>query len=86
MNVRFPLNKGISHNIPPNAVLHESLCWRLRNDPSYHPTNNHGELLPPCLKHEGRVADVTPFTEENEPQDPDHQTYKLAKPITRIDS
>ncbi|KAK7422649.1 hypothetical protein QQX98_001437 [Neonectria punicea] len=82
VNVRFPLNGGAARDIPPDAVLHESLCWRLRNDPSYHPRNNHGESLPPCLKHEGQVAPVEPISVHPEEPDPDHQTYMLAKAVT----
>jgi uncharacterized protein (DUF2235 family) len=86
VNVRFPLNKGAARDIPPDAVLHESLLWRLRNDTSYHPCNNHGGHLPPCLKHEGRVVEFDPVLEmqaHSEPHsDPNHQTYTFAK--TRV--
>ncbi|KPM35161.1 hypothetical protein AK830_g11416 [Neonectria ditissima] len=82
VNVRFPLNGGAARDIPPDAVLHESLCWRLRNDPNYHPKNNHGESLPPCLKHKGEVAPVEPISVHPEIPDPDHQTYLLAKAVS----
>ncbi|KAK3395059.1 hypothetical protein B0H63DRAFT_408362 [Podospora didyma] len=80
-NVRFPLNKGNTRDIPPDAVLHESLLWRLLNIPSYRPTNNHGGQSAPCLKHEGRVPDVQCVIEpgDHEP-DPDHLTYHFLKP------
>ncbi|KAI1765535.1 hypothetical protein GGR53DRAFT_465187 [Hypoxylon sp. FL1150] len=81
-NVRFPLNGGATRDIPPDAVLHESLLWRLRNNSSYHPPNNHGSTLPPCLKIHGQVADVDPIMEIQEQADPDHQTYTLRKTIT----
>ncbi|XXH00293.1 hypothetical protein Hte_006635 [Hypoxylon texense] len=81
-NVRFPLNKGATRDIPPDAVLHESLLWRLRNNPYYHPPNNHGGILPPCLKIHGKVVDVDPIMEVQEQADPDHQTYTLKKSIT----
>lgn len=58
--------------------MHASLLWRLRNDPTYQPQNNHGDQFVPCLVHEGRVADVEKIEEpkEDEP-DPDHQTYRF---------
>lgn len=78
MNVRFPLNAGATRDIPPDAVLHESLIWRLRNDPDYRPQNNHGDKLMPCLKHEGRVADVELVEEPDDyPPDEDNRTYKF---------
>ncbi|KAJ2993024.1 hypothetical protein NUW58_g1972 [Xylaria curta] len=88
-------NYGASRDIPRDAVLHESLIWRLRNDPTYTPKNNHGakpgEILPPCLKHNGAVASLTEVEEPGAnagalgvtsqiPPDPNHQTYKFAKP------
>ncbi|KOS16610.1 Uncharacterized protein ESCO_004930 [Escovopsis weberi] len=56
VNVRFPLNGGASRDIPRNAVLHESLVWRLQNVKNYRPCNNHGDDLPPCLHTQGIVA------------------------------
>ncbi|KAI2623300.1 hypothetical protein GGR54DRAFT_46782 [Hypoxylon sp. NC1633] len=76
-NVRFPLNGGATRDIPDDAVLHESLVWRLHNDDCYHPPNNHGGDLPPCLKHKGSVVEVEPVMETRELSDPDHQTYKI---------
>ncbi|RYC60927.1 hypothetical protein CHU98_g5282 [Xylaria longipes] len=84
--VRFLPNKGAARDIPRDAVLHESLIWRLRNDPTYCPVNNHGDILPPCLKHNGDVAPVTEVKSgasnqgtvgitSQAAQDPDHQTY-----------
>ncbi|KAI0167088.1 hypothetical protein GGR52DRAFT_575053 [Hypoxylon sp. FL1284] len=81
-NVRFPLNMGNTRDIPPDAVLHESLLWRLHNNATYHPPNNHGGALPPCLKIHGQVADVDPIMEIQEQADPDHKTYTLRKRIT----
>ncbi|KAI3317045.1 hypothetical protein HD806DRAFT_398394 [Xylariaceae sp. AK1471] len=86
VNVRFPLNGGAARDIPRDAVLHESLIWRLNNDPTYCPGNNHGERLPPCLKHKGTVApvreldtDQTAFnTTQQVKPDPNHQTYSFA--------
>ncbi|KAF4123829.1 Uncharacterized alpha/beta hydrolase domain (DUF2235) [Geosmithia morbida] len=52
VNIRFPLNKGSSRDIPRDAVLHESVLWRLQNDPQYNPPNNHGGTGDPCLKNE----------------------------------
>ena len=81
-NVRFPLNKGSTRDIPPDAVLHASLLWRLQNDPSYHPKNNHGGKSAPCLKHEGRIPDVKPAVDGVEESDQDHQTYRFSNPST----
>ncbi|KAI1196470.1 hypothetical protein F5X97DRAFT_208716 [Nemania serpens] len=90
VHVRFPLNNGNSRDIPRDAVLHESLIWRLKNDPTYCPRNNHGGRLPPCLKHRGTVAAVKEVNESaasnqgtlgitsQAAPDPDHQTYVLA--------
>ncbi|KAK3373088.1 hypothetical protein B0T24DRAFT_719834 [Lasiosphaeria ovina] len=78
VNVRFPLNKGAARDIPADAVLHESLIWRLRNDARYHPSNNHGGRSAACLKHEERVAEISPVTDTTQP-DPDHQTYTFTK-------
>lgn len=79
-NVRFPLNGGNTRDIPRDAVLHASLLWRLRNDPSYHPMNNHGGRSAPCLKHEGRVPEVKIAVDGVEGSDQDHQTYRFANP------
>jgi hypothetical protein len=78
-SVRFPLNKGAPRDIPPDAVLHESLLWRLKNDGRYHPLNNHGGNSAPCLKHLGKVAEVVPVVDER-CNDEDHRTYRFAKP------
>lgn len=77
VNVRFPLNKGSARDIPTDAELHESLIWRLRNDNSYNPNNNHGDDLPPCLKCKGKVADIEKIAVTDGEPDPDHQTYRL---------
>lgn len=60
-------------------MLHESLLWRLKNDESYSPPNNHGGWLPPCLKHKGKIVDVVPVKEDEDEYDADHQTYTIAK-------
>jgi len=78
VNVRFPLNGGAPRDIPPDAVLHGSLLWRLRNDSRYHPLNNHGGKSAPCLKYQNKVAGVTPVTDGSEPC-ADHQTYVFAE-------
>lgn len=83
-NVRFPLNKGASRDIPKDAVLHESVLWRLKNDPTYCPGNNHGGRLPPCLKHKQTIAQFHP------PHDPDvdvgfeHRMFEILKPADEI--
>ncbi|KAI8959977.1 hypothetical protein F5Y11DRAFT_285338 [Daldinia sp. FL1419] len=76
-NIRFPLNAGSTRDIPADAVLHESLIWRLQNDVSYKPLNNHGDRLPPCLKHKGCVADFDEI-EEDKPSD-GHRIYRISK-------
>ncbi|KAI1449741.1 hypothetical protein F5Y02DRAFT_427729 [Annulohypoxylon stygium] len=95
LNVRFPLNKGSTRDIPHDVVLHESLLWRLKNDPTYRPKNNHGGSLPPCLKHDIQVelideqpqkltdinAGINAF-ESSKGHDHDflhHNTYRLLK-------
>ncbi|KAI0415156.1 hypothetical protein F5X98DRAFT_347636 [Xylaria grammica] len=87
VHVRFPLNNGSTRDIPRDAVLHESLIWRLKNIPSYCPKNNHGDNEKSCLKYKGTVAAVAEVNESNSssqgafsitskiPPDPDHQTY-----------
>lgn len=54
--VRLPLNKGSRHNIPRDALFHESVFWRLKNDNNYRPRNNHGRCVLPCLKHNDNIA------------------------------
>ncbi|KAK0716064.1 hypothetical protein B0H67DRAFT_582329 [Lasiosphaeris hirsuta] len=78
VNVRFPLNKGAARDIPPDAVLHESLIHRLRNNPKYRPTNNHGGNTKPCLKHKDNVVEVELANDQTE-SDPDHQTYTIVR-------
>jgi len=78
VNIRFPLNKGATRDIPPDAVLHESLLWRLNNDSTYHPQNNHGGRSAPCLKHLGKVAMFEHASGVKE-SDSDHQTYCFSK-------
>ncbi|KAI1820640.1 hypothetical protein F4861DRAFT_50372 [Xylaria intraflava] len=82
VHTRFPLNGGGTRDIPKDAVLHESLIWRLKNDPKYSPKNNHGGWLPPCLKHKGVVAPLKELKDSVQlgvdiaaAPDPDHQTY-----------
>jgi len=52
--MQYPLNKGAPRDIPEDATFHESLIWRLKNDASYCPQNNHGGDSSPCL---GREVD-----------------------------
>ncbi|KAI0911395.1 hypothetical protein F4823DRAFT_586321 [Ustulina deusta] len=86
VHVRFPLNNGAPRDIPPDAVLHESLIWRLKNDPSYSPKNNNGGHSPSCLKHKGAVAAFNELDESSSgittqaAPDPDHRTYVFANP------
>ncbi|KAI2620828.1 hypothetical protein GGS21DRAFT_536449 [Xylaria nigripes] len=84
-NWRFPLNCGNARDIPKDAVLHSSLIWRLKNDATYQPKNNHGGITRMhCLskKAEDYVAiKETAKTETGEivpAEDPDHQTYHFA--------
>ncbi|TEA13618.1 Uncharacterized protein C8034_v004432 [Colletotrichum sidae] len=82
VDVRFPLNKGSTRDIPKDAVLHESLLWRLRNDATYCPGNNHGGRLPPCLKHRNAIAECSPSASagggEVDEED-EHRTYTIAR-------
>lgn len=82
INIRFPLNKGDARDIPRDAVLHQSLVWRLRNDAAYSPRNNHGAHQPPCLNNQGIVTGFDPVAEAGAPPDPDHQTYTFSKSAT----
>lgn len=77
--MRFPLNAGSTRDIPPDAVLHESLLYRLRKEANYLPQNNHGGRLPPCLKHNGIIPEVEPIIENEWEADPDHQTYRFKR-------
>ncbi|ROT36142.1 hypothetical protein SODALDRAFT_283328 [Sodiomyces alkalinus F11] len=81
VNVRFPLNKGHARDIPTDAVLHESLIWRLKNDPAYGPLNNHGGRLPPCLKNKDCVSEFEPALDIKGQSDPDHQVYQFASAV-----
>ncbi|TGJ82174.1 hypothetical protein E0Z10_g6591 [Xylaria hypoxylon] len=86
VHVRFPLNAGASRDIPRDAVLHESLIWRLKNNAAYSPSNNHGGSENGCLKHKGTVASLAEVNESSTSNqgafgiasqiapDPDHQT------------
>ncbi|KAK1761590.1 hypothetical protein QBC47DRAFT_356656 [Echria macrotheca] len=78
VNVRFPLNGGATRDIPDDAVLHDSLVWRLRNDARYHPVNNHGGRSAPCLKHQNKVAEFEVAAGVAE-EDQDHQTFTFSK-------
>ncbi|KAI1843276.1 hypothetical protein JX265_012151 [Neoarthrinium moseri] len=78
VNVRFPLNKGATRDIPKTAVLHESLIWRLRNEAScYHPPNNHGGWGSPCLKPDSGPVDFELLDDGLD--NPHHKTYKIRK-------
>ena len=59
-------------------MLHESLMWRLRSNDEYKPLNNHGDDFMPCLKHEGRVAEVEAVKSDDGEEVPgEHRTYKF---------
>ncbi|KAM7186234.1 Uncharacterized alpha/beta hydrolase domain (DUF2235) domain containing protein [Rhypophila sp. PSN 637] len=81
VNVRFPLNKASTRDIPKEAVFHESLLYRLANDPDYVPRNNHGGDTGPCLRHtkgpDGKyILPKMTLLEDVE----DHKTYKFTNP------
>jgi len=81
VNVRFPLNAGSTRDIPPDAVFHESLVYRLENDQKYVPPNNHGGNTGPCLRHR-KASDgkfVLPELKYHE-GDEDHKTFKFSNP------
>jgi hypothetical protein len=73
-NVRFPLNKGATRDIPPNAVIHESLLWRLYNDASYIPGNNHGGSTALCLPKKDVTAAFQKI-QDDEGKDLDYEAY-----------
>ncbi|KAF6823767.1 sporulation associated protein [Colletotrichum plurivorum] len=77
-NVRFPLNGGATRDIPRDAVLHDSLIWRLENDKTYCPGNNHGGRLPPCLKHNESIAEYQTAAGPDVDEDPGHKTWKIS--------
>ncbi|KAM3502668.1 hypothetical protein MY11210_008992 [Beauveria gryllotalpidicola] len=74
-NVRFPLNKGRARDIPHDAVLHESLIRRLREDPLYKPANRNGRGTLHCLRRNDTIAQFT--RTDQKPADYKHQTYKF---------
>ncbi|KAF4584154.1 sporulation associated protein [Ophiocordyceps camponoti-floridani] len=75
VNKRFRPNWGSARDIPLDAVMHESLVERLQMNRHYHPLNNHGDDLDPCLKFDGRA---TEFKLERSDR-PEHKTYVFAK-------
>ncbi|KAI9146727.1 hypothetical protein HJFPF1_13545 [Paramyrothecium foliicola] len=75
IKVRFPLNKGSYRDIPRDALLHESLVYRLRNVDWYSPGNNHGGSLEPCLKHKDVVADFKLLADSSDHDDQGHRVY-----------
>ncbi|WPH03724.1 Hypothetical protein R9X50_00660700 [Acrodontium crateriforme] len=78
--VRFPLNKGSYRDIPRDAVLHESVLFRLNNVMAYSPGNNHGGNLKPCLKHNGVVAQFDESLDSrNSENNTGHRTYVFSK-------
>ncbi|KAH8753513.1 hypothetical protein F5883DRAFT_432281 [Diaporthe sp. PMI_573] len=85
-NIRFPLNKGSTRDIPKDAVLHESLLWRLTNDAKYCPSNNHGGRQLPCLKHKNTVAECLPADEHEHTSDCDHKTFTIKRSASDITS
>lgn len=84
--MRFPLNKGSTRDIPKDAVLHESLLWRLTHDDKYCPVNNHGGRQLPCLKHKNTVAECAPVEEHEHTEDCDHKTFMIKRSASDIAS
>lgn len=79
---QFPPNLGYARDIPKDAVLHESLKWRIENDSAYFPPNNHGGSDVACLKREGwkPELELEPLRKHlQETRDPDHQTYTFKR-------
>lgn len=85
-NIRFPLNKGSTRDIPKDAVLHESLLWRLTHDDKYCPENNHGGRQLPCLKHKNTVAECAPADVHEHTEDCDHKTFTIKRAASDIAS
>ncbi|KAH7311221.1 hypothetical protein B0I35DRAFT_395816 [Stachybotrys elegans] len=79
VKVRFPLNRGSFRDIPRDAVLHESVVTRLLNVPTYHPCNNHGGDLEPCLKHNGVVPKFEILKEMSAEGGPGHHVYTFPR-------
>ena len=76
VDIRFLPNRGAIRDIPDDAILYESLVWRLENDPTYQPKNNHGGDNSPCLQRKGQSVEFI------EPPDSmasglDHKVYKF---------
>ncbi|KAH0432491.1 hypothetical protein CcaCcLH18_06398 [Colletotrichum camelliae] len=87
-NVRFPLNKGETRDIPKDAVLHESLLYRLKKVNDYCPPNNHGGVLPACLKHHpsGTIAECDPPHDHSQVhKDCSHRTFTILKSVDSMD-
>lgn len=66
--------------ISTDAVLHDSLIYRLKNVSSYSPGNNHGGSLPPCLKNNGIIPDFNPVIEPKRATSAGHTTYEFPEP------
>ncbi|KAL1858166.1 hypothetical protein Daus18300_010047 [Diaporthe australafricana] len=84
-NVRFPLNRGNTRDIPKEAVLHESLLWRLKNVTNYCPENNHGGRELPCLKHNNNLAECSPVDKHEHTEDCDHKTFKITRSASDLE-
>ncbi|KAM0740102.1 hypothetical protein ACQRIT_005286 [Beauveria bassiana] len=80
-NVRFPLNKGRPRDMPHDAVLHESLIRRLREDPLYRPDNCNGRGTLCCLQRNDTLVQFT--STDDRAADGKHQTYKFVH-VARI--
>lgn len=80
VDVLYPPNRGNARDIPSDAVLHESVLWRLKHDKSYLPKNNHGEGDAPCLRNLEDTTKIEKMTVARE-KDLDHETFKFTKVV-----
>jgi hypothetical protein len=83
---RFPLNKGASRDIPADAVLHQSVLWRLKHVASYKPQNNNGDGTGLCLAPVGPADGVSIASynlqsrdskQKGERAGEDHETFRF---------
>ena len=80
VDVLYPPNRGNARDIPRDAVLHESVLWRLEHDKSYLPKNNHGLGEAPCLRN---LEDRTKLEKMTVAQEKglDHETFKFTAKV-----
>lgn len=83
--VWWPLNKGSTRDIPKGSILHYSLIYRLKNDKTYRPENNHGGKGVPCLTPNGALPNLEKVTWDPALHDWIKGTEDVEKPILNYD-